>query len=135
MEKFRHLSFTSIRDSFERVRSGNMNPDLAWDIILGVTAVLALLIGATAYTTLSWAEAVGVADSRPQKKGDTLSPEDLHAVVEIYNTKASAYKALLQSRPDAPNLKMSISASSSLVSTTTEVSIAPNSIPPRPTRN
>lgn len=107
MDKLRNLSFvTHLRDFMENMKSGGMNPNLAWRVIIASSLITLGVISAGAYFTLNWAQSVDEAAVSAQRNRDTLSSEDLRGVVEIYTAKEAAYKELHQSRPTAPNLKM-----------------------------
>lgn len=107
MDKLQKLSLvSSLRVFIRRMKTGNMNPDLAWRIILMVSLTVSLVIGVGAYFALNWAQSIDQEPLVSKKDRDALSPEDLHSIVQIYEVKENTYKNLHQSRPIAPNPKM-----------------------------
>lgn len=107
MDKLQHLSFVSRLSTFiRRMKTGNMNPNLAWRAILFVGVIASGIIGVGAYFALNWAQSVEQESLMVKKDRDVLSPEDLHSIVQMYEVKEHTYKALHRSRPIAPNLRM-----------------------------
>ena len=109
MDKLRRLPFISFFSNFIRqMKSEDMNPNFAWRVIVVVSIIVAGVISVGAYFMLDWAESVDQAPPTTQKGHDALSPQDLHAIVQIYEAKANTYADLHQHRPIAPNLKANV---------------------------
>lgn len=106
MDKLRNLSFVSqLRMFMRRMKTGSMNPNLAWRIILIVSLTVSSVIGVGAYFALNWAQSIDQESSISKRDRDVLSPEDLHSIVQIYEVKENTYNNLHRSRPVAPYLR------------------------------
>lgn len=116
MDKLQNLRVvSSLKGFIQQMKSGSMNPNFAWRVILVLGVISSGIIGAGAYFTLNWAQDESQVAATTQKDRAALSTEDLHGVVQFYEVKESTYKALHQSRPTAPNLKMVSRAQNDIV--------------------
>lgn len=113
MEKLRKLTIVAtLRGLIRKMKSGDMNPTLAWRSILIIGAITLVVVSIGAYITHSWAEDTSQVTTPSSKNRDTFSSDDIHNIVQVYTTKEATYQSLHQYRPTAPNPK------DTLVSTT-----------------
>ena len=105
MEKFNTTvpSFEFVH-TLRGVFTGGVNPDTLWRFVLSVAGVLGLAIGVFAYLTYTWAGSSEAPVVPTQTNRETLSADELHAVIEVYRKKNTTYRSLMRTRPETPKL-------------------------------
>ena len=104
MDKLRNNpALASLTKFFRGKNWGEGSVNLLWRTLLGVTFLLAIVLGAFAFVTYQWATEVPVQPPLPKIRS-TFSVDELREVITLYQKKSDDFKQLEQSRPDAPPL-------------------------------
>lgn len=105
MEKINpKTSFAFLPSLIRSLTSGNMNPELSWKIIVGVTTACGVIVAILASLSYQWAMSFNEVVVTKKADKDAISLEEVRGVIEYYNGKQERYQKLLTTRPTIPEL-------------------------------
>lgn len=80
------------------------NPHRTWKVIIAMAIVATLISGMGAIYLYQWVSITDTPTAMLRPTRDSVSPQEIRAVVNIYNTKQANFQELLTTRPIAPIL-------------------------------
>jgi hypothetical protein len=101
-----NISLASVTKVLRRVTSDNASSTLLWRILLGCGLTLAVALGVIAWLVYGWVTKAPIILPPSKAKQATLSIEELHEVIALYQKKDEEHAVLLQFPPDAPALEV-----------------------------
>lgn len=105
MEKFySNTAFATLFNSFRSLKSGAMNPDLSWRIIIANTLLVLTALAILASFSYQWATTLEEPVVIQKVDRNTVSSEEIHRVIDLYREKQKRYEELLVTQPIAPAL-------------------------------